>query len=219
MFREDRVSGSPVRIKICGITNAAEAHCALDCGADALGFNFAKESRRCLDLQFARKWLAELPPEAAKVAVLVNPTWAEAMQFSNCGFIDSLQLHGAESPEFCHRLAKQGISFTKALPVSEDNSLDEIPDFSTKSVLLDSCSRSGFGGSGMIFSWKLGRQFVQKHPDLQVVLAGGLTPENVVEAINEVRPFAVDVTTGVESFPGRKDPQLLRAFITAVRSC
>ncbi|MEY2486137.1 MAG: phosphoribosylanthranilate isomerase [Verrucomicrobiota bacterium] len=219
MFRQDRVSGSSVRIKICGITNAADAHRALDCGADALGFNFAKGSKRCLDLQFAGTWMAELPREAAKVAVLVNPTWAEAVQFSNCGFIDSLQLHGAESPEFCHRLANEGVSFTKALPVSEDNSLDHVPDFSTKSVLLDSCSTHGFGGGGMIFSWKLGREFVEKHPDLQVSLAGGLTPENVVQAINEVRPFAVDVTTGVESFPGQKDPQRLQAFITAVRSC
>jgi phosphoribosylanthranilate isomerase len=217
MFSGSRGAGSSVRIKICGITNPADAHCAIDCGADALGFNSFPGSKRCLDIEAAETWMTELPPEVPKVAVLVNPTWAEAIRLSDCGFIDSLQLHGNESPEFCRRLADRGVRFTKAVPVCDESSLVQIPEFFTNSIVLDSLSSRGFGGTGQVFAWKLGRHFVEDHPELQVVLAGGLTAENVAEAIAEVRPFGVDVTTGVESSPGRKNRERLAAFISAVR--
>ena len=218
MFVEKVGRGSRVRVKICGITNEADARSAIELGADALGFNLFPGSKRYLDIRSSQDWMARLPREIPKVAVLVNPTAAEAMELVALPFIDALQLHGTEPPEFCRILAEHGIPFAKAVPVSDEDSLDDLPSFFTDTILLDSSSRHGFGGSGEPFSWALGRRFVESHLDLKVILAGGLTPENVNDAISQVGPFAVDVTTGVESSPGRKDPARLRAFFAAVGS-
>jgi phosphoribosylanthranilate isomerase len=131
--------------------------------------------------------------------------------------ITALQLHGAETPEFCRRLAEHGIRFAKALPVATSDCLTSLPSFFTRTMLLDSSNAGEFGGSGKTFPWQIARDFVKGNPDLRVVLAGGLAPENVAEAIAAVRPFAVDVTSGVESAAGRKDYGRLRAFIEAAR--
>jgi len=128
-----------------------------------------------------------------------------------------LQLHGGESPEFCRRLAEAGIRFAKAVPVSHSQSLGAVPDFFTDTLLLDSGSAAGFGGSGQVFPWKFAWQFVQKQRKLNVILAGGLNAENVAEAVKIVRPRGVDVTSGVEISPGRKDHRLVKAFIEAAR--
>ncbi len=212
-----RRPANSIQVKICGLTNAADAHCAIDCGANALGFNFYPGSRRFLDFELARHWLKQLPPGVSKVAVLVNPTRSEAMDLARTGMFDSLQLHGNEPPEFCRELADSGIRFTKAIAIPDHGPLPPDPKFFTDTILLDALSATDFGGTGRSFSWTLGRRFVNDHPELRVILAGGLTPDNVAQAIGQVRPFGVDVTTGVESSPGRKDPNLLRAFISAVR--
>jgi phosphoribosylanthranilate isomerase len=161
--------------------------------------------------------MGNLPSEVMKVAVLVDPTWEELLKTAAFPFIDAVQLHGHELPEFCRRVANEGIRFAKAVAIGGAAGIGAIPDFFTDTVLLDSGSPRGFGGSGETFSWALGRQFRQEHPDLKVIIAGGLTPENVAEAIDTVQPFAVDVTTGVESSPRHKDPARLRRFIAAVR--
>jgi phosphoribosylanthranilate isomerase len=161
--------------------------------------------------------MGNLPADVMKVAVLVDPTWEDLLQATALPFIDAVQLHGHERPEFCRRVAQQGIRFAKALPMADAAGIGAIADFFTDTVLLDSSSNRGFGGSGATFPWALGHQFSQQHPDLKVIVAGGLTPENVAEAIQTVRPFAVDVTTGVESSPRHKDPTRVRDFITAVR--
>ena len=216
MFGEASGAKGRVRIKICGITNLADASAAIECGADALGFNFFPGSKRYINAQREAAWLTQLPVGVFKVAVLVDPTWAEAMAAASWPFIDALQLHGNEPPQFCRRLAEEGISFVKALPVSDREWGSDIPDFFTDTVLLDSNSVRGFGGSGETFPWSLGREFVQGHPNLKVILAGGLNPENIAEAVAVVRPYAVDVTTGVEAAPGRKDLGRLRAFFSAL---
>jgi phosphoribosylanthranilate isomerase len=123
-----------------------------------------------------------------------------------------------ETPEFCRRLMENGIRFEKALPVTGPDSLANIPDFFTPSVLLDSGGAGEFGGSGRTFPWDIARDFVLAHSHLRVILAGGLTPENVAEAVATVRPFGVDVTSGVESSPGCKDHARLRDFIAAARA-
>jgi phosphoribosylanthranilate isomerase len=128
-----------------------------------------------------------------------------------------LQLHGNESPEFCRRLAEAGVHFAKALPVSRSQSLGAVPDFFTNTLLLDSGLAAGFGGRGKVFPWKFAWQFVQKHRELNVILAGGLNAENVADAVNTVHPRGVDVTSGVEISPGRKDHRLVQAFIEAAR--
>ncbi len=209
--------GNRVWIKICGITNAADAQYAIDCGADALGFNFYPGSKRYLDLGVAGDWINELPRAICKVAILVNPTLEEAVRISELPFIDILQLHGHESSDFCRSLVERGVRFAKALPVANATSLLDLPPFFTKMLVLDAAAESGFGGGGRIFPWQLARAFVETHPAFRVILAGGLTPENVAPAISEVRPAGVDVTSGVESSPGRKDRYRLRAFIQAAR--
>jgi phosphoribosylanthranilate isomerase len=213
--RDDRPLVRP-RAKICGITNREDARAAIEFGADALGFNFFSGSRRYLPVT-AAEWIAELPAEIVKVAVLVNANWEEAIALAATPFIDALQLHGTETPEFCQRLAEKGIQFAKAIPVTRTRPLRNLPEYFTRTLVLDSSEAGEFGGSGRTFPWEMARDFIQANPSLRVILAGGLTPENVARAVDFVRPFCVDVTTGVESSPGRKDHGLLRAFIAAAR--
>ena len=216
MLDKQSGAGGGLSVKICGITNLEDARAAIACGADALGFNFFPGSKRYINPQAEGEWMAKLPGTVCKIAVLVNPTWEEAIAAAALNFVDALQLHGEETPEFCRRLADRGIQFAKALPVRKGGLLAAIPDFATDTVLLDSASRRGFGGSGETFPWVVGRQFVSDHPNLRVILAGGLTPENVAKAVADAAPFGVDVTTGVEKSPGRKDPVRLRAFFAAL---
>lgn len=206
------------RVKICGLTTAADAAAAIEFGADALGFNSFAGSRRYLSIETSREWIAGLPDGIVKVAVLVNPNWAEAVAVAATPGITALQLHGTESPDFCRRLAEQGIRFAKAIPVKSETSLENLPSFFTRTVVLDSAGHGEFGGSGRAFPWEIARAFVEANPQLRVILAGGLTPENVANAVAIVRPFGVDVTSGVESSAGRKDYGRLRAFIAAARA-
>jgi phosphoribosylanthranilate isomerase len=206
-----------LRVKICGLTTPQDAAAAIEFGADALGFNFFPGSKRYLRME-AAEWIAALPGNVEKVAILVNPSWEEAKLAVATADITALQLHGAETPEFCRRLMENGIRFEKALPVTGPDSLANMPDFFTPTVLLDSGGAGEFGGSGQTFPWEIARDFVLSHPHLRVILAGGLTPGNVAEAVAMVRPFGVDVTSGVESSPGRKDHGRLRDFIAAARA-
>ncbi len=207
-----------LRVKICGLTTPQDAHAAIAFGADALGFNFFPGSRRYVPPEAGREWIGELPDTVERIAILVNPTLDEARAAAGCRGIDGLQLHGSETPDFCKGLRAEGIRFQKALPVRGVESLGAVPDFFTETVLLDSAGAGEFGGSGRSFPWEMARDFVAANPKLRVILAGGLRPENVAEAVTLVRPYGVDVTTGVESSPGRKDHGLLRAFIAAARA-
>jgi phosphoribosylanthranilate isomerase len=206
-----------VGVKICGITNAADAIAAIEAGADALGFNLFPSSKRFVDLEAARGWISELPHSVKKVAILVNPTLEAAAHLAGRGVVDALQLHGQETPAFCEALQRRGVSFSKAIPVLNDISLADVPSFFTPMIVLDSARMGQFGGSGHAFPWTLARRFCESHRELRIVLAGGLTPDNVAEAVRLVRPFGVDVTTGVEAAAGRKDHDLLRRFVQAAR--
>lgn len=217
MFAESAESGVGPRVKICGITNADDGIVAIECGADALGFNFFPGSKRYIDMESAAEWIEKLPEKIEKIAILVNPDFDEALATAALPFITALQLHGAETPEFCSRLAERGIRFAKALPVTSEDSLRGIPSFATDTLVLDSSHAGEFGGTGHTFDWDIARRFIETNSALRIVLAGGLTPENVAIAVRSVRPFAVDVTSGVESAPGQKDHGLMRAFIEAAR--
>jgi phosphoribosylanthranilate isomerase len=205
-----------LRIKICGLTTPQDARAAIAFGADALGFNFFPASKRYVGREAL--WIAELPGGVEKVAIVVNPTRDEAKALAGALGITSLQLHGTESPEFCRDLMEAGIRFEKAIAVGGPGSLADCPDFSTRTVLLDSGGAGEFGGSGRTFPWKIARDFIEANRHLQVILAGGLTSKNVAQAVATVRPFGVDVTTGVEAAPGRKDHDQMRAFIAAARA-
>lgn len=207
-----------LRVKICGLTKPQDAAAAIESGADALGFNFYPGSKRYLQMETAGDWIAALPQKVEKVGILVNPSWEEATAAAKVPGITALQLHGGETPEFCRRLAAAGIRFAKAVPVANFASVANLPDFFTGTLLFDSSQSGNFGGTGRAFPWEIARDFIQANAHLRVILAGGLTPDNVAEAVRLVRPFGVDVTTGVESSPGRKDHGRMRAFIAAARA-
>jgi phosphoribosylanthranilate isomerase len=205
-----------VFVKICGITNPADAEAAIAAGADALGFNFWPGSERYLEPAEAAEWIRDLPGTITRVAVLVNPTPAYAKEIAAIDGIDLLQLHGAESPEFCLSLAEAQVALWKAvLMTGREMSL---PDFHTNRLLLDTAAGRKFGGTGTPFPWNWARDLIMANPAREFILAGGLSPENVAEAIGQARPFGVDVASGVEVLPGRKDIYRVRDFITAARS-
>lgn len=218
MFGGDPANPRRLRIKICGITNAPDAEAAVQAGADALGLNCFRGSKRYLDLERAAEWVQAIPAHTGRVAVMVNPSLDEALAVARLPFISALQLHGSESPEFCAQLAKERIRFAKAIPVTTETSLPHVFSYATEWIVLDSASADSFGGTGQTFPWTVARRFILAHPQHRVILAGGLAPENVTRAVREVRPFGVDVTTGVESAPGQKDHARMRAFIEAART-
>ncbi len=206
-----------VFVKICGITNETDGRIAMEAGADALGFNLVPHSKRYIDIHAAKDWIAKLPEEMCRVAVVADANWEDVCRIGRLPFVDALQLHGSEPPEFCRRLADAGIPFAKAVPVSGSKSLASLPNYFTDTMILDSSENGEFGGTGKTFPWKFAPEFVRHHRGINVILAGGLDPRNVSEAVKLVRPRGVDVTTGVEASPGRKDANLVRAFVEAAR--
>ena len=217
MFGGKSKPAAKVFVKICGITSKDDALVAIDAGADALGFNLVAKSKRYIDIEKAAVWIDALPKEICKVAVVADPNWEDACRIGQLRFIDALQLHGSESAEFCRRLADAGIAFAKAVPVTASKSLAGLPNYFTDTMILDSSARGTFGGTGKPFPWKFAPEFVRNNPKITVILAGGLNPENVAEAVRVVRPRGVDVATGVEASPGKKDADLVKAFVAAVR--
>jgi phosphoribosylanthranilate isomerase len=195
------------RVKICGITSVQDALHAVRCGADALGLVFYPKSPRCLTRQQAREIVAALPPFVVPVGLFVNCPAAEIGDIAaGCGF-DTVQLHGEETPDDC-RLGP--LRVIKALRVKDRASLAAIDDYQVSALLLDAWVPGTYGGTGQTFNWQLAASAARRH---RIVLAGGLSPANVAEAVNIVRPYAVDVSSGVERAPGQKDPELVAAFI------
>jgi phosphoribosylanthranilate isomerase len=201
-----------VKVKICGITSVADGQMAAAAGADMIGLMFYDQSPRHITLPQAAEIARELPPFVLRVGVFVNPDEDLVMRaITQCG-LNLLQFHGDEPSEFCTRF---GVFSLKALRVRDEESLQTLENFQTDAFLLDACSKTGLGGTGETFNWDLAiaaRKFAKP-----IFLAGGLTPENVEEAVRKVRPFAVDVSSGVESAPGKKDPAKVVAFISAAR--
>jgi phosphoribosylanthranilate isomerase len=218
MFAKEQKSSARLWIKICGITNEPDAMAAIEAGADALGFNLVPTSKRYIEIEKAADWISKLPADVCKVAIVADPNWEDACRIKQLPFIDALQLHGSESLQFCARLRSAGIRFAKAIPVTGSKSLAGLPDYFTDTVILDSGRGATFGGTGKPFPWKFAPEFVRHHPKINVILAGGLNRQNVAEAVKLVRPRGVDVTTGVEKSPGKKDHDLVKAFIQAVHA-
>lgn len=201
-------------VKICGITNTEDALAAVEAGADLLGFNFYAKSPRYVSPREARLIAEALPARVARVGVFVNEKEPGAVALAVAeARVGAAQLHGDETPEFCARL--EGVSVIKALRVGGGFSAEQVLAYKTDAVLLDAFDRDAFGGTGRTFDWSVARRTREIVPKL--FLAGGLTPENVAEAVRAVRPFAVDVCSGVETSPGRKSLALMRRFVEAVR--
>lgn len=203
----------PVKVKICGITNVPDAEMVAAAGADAVGFMFWDRSPRFIVLDAGAAMDRALPPHVLRVGVFVDaaPDLVVAA-IARCR-LDLLQFHGDEPPEYCRQF---GLMCLKAFRVRDASALARLPAYQTEAWLLDAWSPALPGGTGETFNWdlaveagKLGRP---------IFLAGGLTPANVGDAICKVRPFGVDVSSGVESAPGKKDADKVRAFITNARA-
>lgn len=202
-----------VKVKICGITNQADAVAAAEAGADALGFMFFDQSSRNIPIDTAAEIIKTLPPHVLKVGVFVNPAEELVLRaIGECG-LNLLQFHGDESPEFCTQF---GIMSMKAFRIRDAESLKTLSKYPTDAWLLDAYSEKGLGGTGETFNWDLA--VAAKQSGKLIFLAGGLTPENVREAVRRVNPFGVDVSSGVEAAPGKKDAAKVKAFIAAAKT-
>ncbi|HEY0099428.1 MAG TPA: phosphoribosylanthranilate isomerase [Pyrinomonadaceae bacterium] len=206
-----------VKVKVCGITNLEDALAAVEAGADALGFNFYRRSPRYLAPDAARRIISELQQFGGVlcVGVFVNEdSAATVVRMAAESGVAAVQLHGDETPEYCAELSGQRV--IKALRVGKDFAPEQATAYRAESVLLDAYSASARGGTGETFDWELARRTREVVP--QLYLAGGLTVENVAEACATVEPYAVDVCSGVELAPGRKEAARVRAFVSAVRA-
>ncbi len=206
------------RVKMCGVTNRYDAEEGVRAGVDALGFIFVEESPRAVSPENAREIISALPPFVDCVGVFVDRDPREVEEIiAYCG-LSYAQLHGDEDPKYCERLARftAPCKVVKAFRVSEDTEAVAFTPYYevAQGVLLDSYRQGVSGGTGKVFEWKiLERLYIQ----LPLILAGGLGPDNVREAIRTVRPFAVDVNSGIERAPGQKDVDKLWAFMQQVR--
>lgn len=204
-----------MKIKICGITNAEDANVAVRAGADALGFIMYRKSPRWVEPEVARSIIASLPPFVLPVGVFVNEE-AERVRslMDECGFALA-QLHGDESALYCQNLSRPVL---KALRLKDRATFLALAEFqgraNVRGFLIDAFSDQAYGGTGQMVDWALAQEAARSS---QVILAGGLNPTNVAGAIQMVRPYGVDVSSGVEQRPGKKDQDKLKAFIEAAR--
>lgn len=203
-----------VAIKICGITNWADAKDAIDAGADALGFNFYAKSPRRIAISHAREIVRHMPRNVSAVGVFVNASSGDVLKTARAVKLGALQLHGEESPETVKQLARE-FPVIKAFSVGPTFRVKDLEEYSGASAfLLDGFDRKLRGGTGKQFDWRLVKRAKRIGP---VILAGGLTKENATKAIRTARPFAIDVCSGVERSPGRKDRKKMREFMAAVK--
>ncbi len=202
----------PTRVKICGITSPADAQAAAAAGADAIGLVFYAPSPRAVDIDTARAIVAALPPFVTRVGLFVDAAPEEIERVLLNVALDVLQFHGRETPEDCGRY---GRPYLKAIAMGEGVDLHaaEVRYAAAQGLLVDTYQKGRPGGTGRVFDWGLVPTGLAK----PIILAGGLTPENVGEAIARVGPYAVDVSGGVESAPGIKDERRLRAFCRRAR--
>ena len=196
-----------VRVKICGITSVEDALQAVQAGADALGFVFYGGSPRNLDPLRAATIISRLPPFVQAIGLFVNADAGFVNDTADRCRLDLVQLHGDEAPEYCAQIRRRVI---KAFRVRDASSLAPVRDYRVAGILLDAYSPQALGGTGLSFNWELAGIAKEFGP---VILAGGLAPDNVREAVERVAPYAVDVSSGVESSPGKKDPDKVSEFI------
>ncbi|WP_041969974.1 phosphoribosylanthranilate isomerase [Geobacter sp. OR-1] len=200
-----------VRVKICGITRLEDALVAVAAGADSLGFVFYEKSPRNVSPQKAAAIIAQLPPFVQTVGLFVDADSERVNWVADFCGLDLVQLQGDETPDYCPEIKRRVI---KAFRVKDAATLATLSRYQVAGYLLDAWSPDAHGGTGKSFDWSLARELSGSR---SIILAGGLTPENVRDALDIVHPYAVDVSSGVEAAPGRKDPEKIRAFIRAAK--
>lgn len=201
-----------VTVKICGITSEADALAAAEAGADAIGLMFYEDSPRHVTLEQAKAISAALPQHVMRVGVFVNAEEAFVHQALTECMLNILQFHGDETPEECSRYP---VMTLKAFRVQGEETLAELEAYPSAGYLLDAYVKDALGGTGATFNWDLAVR--AQEFGKPIFLAGGLTPENVVEAVRKVQPFGVDVSSGVEIELGRKDAEQMRTFVAAAK--
>jgi len=201
------------RVKICGITDPDDARDAVLLGADAIGMIFNEQSRRCIDASRAAAIIESLPAFVSVVGVFVNHPNPQSLEdFALSLGLHAVQLHGNESPDYCSMI--QRVKVIKGIRMDSGFRVESLRSYGHRMFLLDTAHSGQFGGTGRTFDWN---QAYGANAFGSIVIAGGLTPENVTEAITKLHPFAVDVSSGVESTPGKKNYDKMRRFIEAVR--
>lgn len=206
------------RVKICGMTRGEDARFAVSAGIDALGFIFYEKSPRCVEFSTAKAIIEKLPPFIDKVGVFVNADIGEIVQLSTVG-LNAIQLHGSENPGYCHQLKEQlpYCSLIKAFRVGNESTADEFSPYNNAvdAFLLDTYVKGAKGGTGEVFDWSLIKKLELLRP---VLLAGGLDPSNIEQAIRSTKSYCFDVNSGVEVSPGVKDHQKIEQLMSIVQS-
>ena len=201
-----------IKVKICGMTQLKDALFAVEQGVDAVGFIFYKKSPRAVTMKTVREIITKLPPLVDTVGVFVNESAERLNKIADYCGLDLVQLHGEESPAFCRKIHRRVI---KAFRVKDLQTIKQLEKFPVSGFLLDTFSDDLHGGTGKPFDWNLALPVKKMGP---VILAGGLTPRNILQAVRQVRPYGVDVCSGVEKSPGIKDLEKVRAFLKNIRS-
>ena len=205
-------SDKQVKVKVCGMTSLKDAMAAVEEGADAIGFIFYKKSPRSVTMKLVREIVLELPPFIDTVGVFVDETAEQINKIADYCNLDIIQLHGDESPIFCKKIRRKVI---KAFRIKDMQSVKKLSSFQVSGFLLDTFSENLHGGTGKVFDWNLALPAKKFGP---VIMAGGLTPNNVQQAVRQIRPYGVDVCSGVESEPGIKDHKKVRAFLNNAKA-
>lgn len=204
-----------VSLKICGVTTREDADELVALGVDALGVNFWPKSKRYLAPDQAA-WLRALAGKILRVGVFVNEPPELPLSLVRDGSLDAVQLHGDETPDDAAVYRDAGIPFIKAIGVKTRADLARATEFGAAAILLDAHAPGIYGGTGEVFDWEVASDFRREHPDLPVILAGGIVPENAGLAAMSVQPAALDIASGAEISPGIKDFEKVRAFLAAL---
>jgi phosphoribosylanthranilate isomerase len=206
---------SRVSLKICGVRTRDDAAMLADLGVDALGVNFWPHSKRYLDPAHAG-WLHDFEGRILRVGVWVNPPADEPLRWFREGLVDGVQLHGDESPDEVRSWCEAGIPCIKAIGADRADDLLRADRYGATALLLDAPAPGTYGGTGNTFDWSVAKECKLRHPQLPLILAGGITPANAAKAVAVVAPCALDVASGAEAAPGVKDPTKVRALLSAI---
>jgi phosphoribosylanthranilate isomerase len=200
-----------VKIKVCGITNYEDAAAAMDMGADILGFNFYPQSPRYIVPEEAAKIISKLPGFIDTAGVFVNASIQQIHETTNLCWLDWVQLHGDEDPEFCRLFLSHNVKTMKAIRVKDQTDIEKADSFFTDAILLDAFDPEKYGGTGLTFDWN-----VIGHIGKRVFLAGGINPDNAAEAV-KLGVYGIDVCSGIEAEPGKKDHKKMKKLFENIR--
>jgi len=199
------------KLKICGVTTFEDAEALVELGVDAIGINFYPKSKRYIKPEDARPFLEHIKGKIERIGVFVDADIAKVKQLIKDDLIDVAQLHGNESDVYCQELADQGIKFIRVIRIEAGDTEIRLPEIVGKHVLLDT-HVTGYGGAGQRFDWKLANDFIKQYPEHKVIIAGGITIENITEAIS-INPHMIDVASGAEISPGTKNLTKVRTML------